>query len=698
MSENKKRGKKLGPVTKKAESGLSIEEKAGSDTFKLKPGRRPGARRGGAEAVKPDSSDSAAAVLELNEEASFDDSAVGAPKKKPGRRKLPYELLKSDTPPWRKKPDRKKKEDYDKPEKSAAAKPSAKRRIKTPKETVEIPDAEIRKESAVNAVGAAKRRGRKPSAEKEAAKKAPYANQTDLYAIAEERTAATAESSEEGGVKQAVLEALDDSTAGLAPGALKVLYAASEAGPFIKSGGLGDVAASLPKALRKNGVDIRIVMPLYHDIAYEYRKNFRYIGHVYVPLGWRKQYCGVFETRYDGVTYYFIDNEYYFKRENLYKKKSNIYGHYDDAERFAFFSKAILESMRVTGFYPDVLHVNDWQTALSPLFLNVFYRFGSYNGIRTVFTIHNIEYQGKYGLNVGEDVAGLDKNALKLAEYDKCFNVMKGAIETADAVTTVSESYSSEILDPFFADGLNGILNARKYKLSGIVNGIDGESYDPKNDKRLSVNYGIEDAGKRIENKRELLASLGLPEKTDRPLIGMVTRLTRQKGIDLLTEVSAEIFSRDLALIVLGNGDERYESALKMLENIYPDKIRAIVAFDQEIAARIYGGSDFFLMPSVFEPCGIGQLIAMRYGAVPIVRETGGLRDTVEAYNPLEGIGTGFTFKSINARDMLDAIDRAIDVYYKKDELSRVIRNAMSRDFSWNASAEKYEALYRSLK
>ncbi|MDR1906344.1 MAG: glycogen synthase GlgA [Clostridiales bacterium] len=473
-------------------------------------------------------------------------------------------------------------------------------------------------------------------------------------------------------------------------GGLKILFAASEAGPFIRSGGLGDVAASLPKALKKNGNDIRVILPLYADIDWSLKQKLKYVGSVYVPLSWRRQYCGVFETQCDGVTYYFIDNEYYFKR-------SGIYGHFDDAERFAFFSKAILESMRVTGFYPDILHANDWQTALTPVFLDVFYRFEEYKNIRTVFTIHNIEFQGKYGLNIGDDIIGIDKGALKLVEYDRCVNFMKGAIETANAVTTVSETYAKEILDPFYSYALEGILKQRQYKLSGIINGIDTDVYNPTTDKSLKKNFDFLTIDGKSENKKSLLEMICLPYEESRPLIGMVTRLTAQKGMDLVAKVADDILSKNVSLVVLGKGDWKYETMLKDLENNYPNKLKVIIGFSLDVASKIYGGADFLLMPSKFEPCGLSQMIAMRYGTVPIVREAGGLKDTVEAYNFMNETGNGFTFKSYNAYDMLDAINRAFDVYYKKDEFKKVIKNAMSSDFSWAESARKYEELYRNI-
>ncbi|MDR3263348.1 MAG: glycogen synthase GlgA [Clostridiales bacterium] len=470
-----------------------------------------------------------------------------------------------------------------------------------------------------------------------------------------------------------------------------MLFAASEAGPFIRSGGLGDVAASLPKALKKNGNDVRVVIPLYLDIDWNLKAKMKYIGSIYVPLSWRRQYCGVFETEYDGVIYYFIDNEYYFKR-------NGIYGHFDDAERFAYFSKAVIAAMSVMNFYPDILHVNDWQTALAPVFLDVFYRYGEYKNIKSVFTIHNIEFQGKYGLNIGEDIIGIDKNAQKLIEYDKCVNFMKGAIEASNAVTTVSETYANEILDPFYSYGLEGILKSRKYKISGIINGIDTDFYNPATDASILKNYTYATIADRTENKQNLLEMLHLPYDENRPLIGMVTRLTSQKGMDLVSKVAEDILGKDISVVILGKGDWKYETMLKDLESYYPNKLRAIIGFSSDIASKIYGGADFLLMPSKFEPCGLSQMIAMRYGAIPIVREAGGLKDTVCAYNHIVGSGNGFTFKSYDANDMLDAVNRALDVFYNKADLKKVIKNAMSSDFSWEESARKYEALYRKIK
>lgn len=470
-----------------------------------------------------------------------------------------------------------------------------------------------------------------------------------------------------------------------------VLFATSEAHPFARTGGLGDVSAALPKALNDINVDARVIMPLYHDIPWEFRSTFRYVGYVYVTLAWRYQYCGLFSCNYDGVTYYFIDNEQYFKRNGLY-------GHFDDAERFAFFSKAVLECLRLIDFYPDVIHCNDWQTAMTPVFLDSFYRgYKEYQSIKTVFTIHNIEFQGKYGKQLIRDILGLPEECAEWAIYQDDTNFMKGAIERANVVTTVSPTYSREIMDRYFAYGMDIILNQRSFKLSGIINGIDTDLFNPKTDKALFKNYDYDTIELKKENKRGLMNMLGLEYNENRPLIGMVTRLTEQKGLDLILTVINEICQADCQLVILGTGDWKYESKLKEFEERYNDKLRVIVTFSTDIANKIYAGADMFLMPSKFEPCGLSQMIAMRYGTVPIVRETGGLKDTVSPFNAADLSGRGFTFYSYNAYDMLDAIYRAIGTYYNKREWNAIIAEDMNADFSWRKSAEDYLKLYQTL-
>lgn len=470
-----------------------------------------------------------------------------------------------------------------------------------------------------------------------------------------------------------------------------VLFVGSEAGPFIRSGGLGDVMEALPKAMLEENVDARVMIPLYHDISAELRQTMKYVGSVYVTLAWRYQYCGVFQVQYNGVTYYLLDNEYYFKR-------NGIYGHYDDAERFAFFSKACLEVLAMLNFYPSVIHANDWQTALVPVFLDAFYRhINGYKDIKTVFTIHNIQFQGKYGKELLRDILGMPLDKTSWVEYANCVNFMKGGIERANAVTTVSRTYATEIKDSYFSYGLDGILNTRSYKLSGIVNGIDTVLYDPMTDPALFKNFSAATIEDREVNKKGLLELANLPYDKNRPVIGMVTRLTEQKGLDLVMRVIEDILAKDVQLIVLGKGDWKYENAFTEIQSRYPNKLRIFVSFSQDIASKIYAGADMFLMPSKFEPCGLSQMIAMRYGCVPIVREVGGLKDTVAPYNPESGVGSGFTFYSYNAYDMLDAVCRALGVYYVKENWNKVVANGMAIDFSWSSSAKAYIQLYERL-
>ncbi|MFA5448929.1 MAG: glycogen synthase GlgA [Clostridia bacterium] len=470
---------------------------------------------------------------------------------------------------------------------------------------------------------------------------------------------------------------------------MKILYAASESGPFIRTGGLGDVAAALPNALSAYA-EVRVIMPLYEDIPSRFKDSLVHLGSITVPLGWRNQYAGLFSGIYNNVTYYFVDNEYYFKRKGLY-------GFFDDGERFAFFSRAILELMPLMNFYPDVLHANDWQTALVPVMLDAFYRDAEeYKNIKTVLTIHNIEFQGNMDAYCIKDVFGLPDSHYNVAEYRNNANMLKAGIEAANRVTTVSPTYAEEILDAYYAYGLEDILRSRKYKLSGIVNGIDTTLYDPLKDKALFQKYSVRSIGRKAKNRAGLQELLGLPV-ADKPLIAMVTRLTTQKGIDLLLAVIDEVLHLDLQLVVLGTGDLKYENMLREISSRYPTKLAAIINFSQDLASKIYAGSDMFLMPSKFEPCGLSQLLAMRYGSIPIVRETGGLKDTVLPFNPETGEGTGFSFKTYNAYDMLDAIGRAYNTYQNPELWAKLVKNAMSNDTSWKQSAKSYVALYQSL-
>ena len=472
----------------------------------------------------------------------------------------------------------------------------------------------------------------------------------------------------------------------------KVLFVAAEALPYVKTGGLGDVAAALPKALLKEDYDVRVVLPLYFNIPDKFRTTMQYLGCCYVSLAWRYQYCGVFTQKYDGVTYYFIDNEYYFKRNGLY-------GHYDDAERFAFFSKAVLEALPIMDFTPDIIHCHDWHTGLTPVYLDVYYRNSPYcKSARTVFTIHNIQFQGKYGTEICDDILGLPADKKSLVLYQNCVNFMKGAIECSNKVTTVSPTYAEEILNSYYSFGLQDILGARKYKLSGIINGIDVDINDPATDKALFKNYTKETVADKAANKKGLQQMLNLDQNPNVPVIGMVTRLTEQKGMELIANVFEAILSKGVQMVVLGSGDWKYESLLKDMQKRFPDKLRAVLGFSGDLASKIYAGADIFLMPSKFEPCGLSQMISMRYGTIPVVRETGGLKDTVVPYNGATSQGTGFTFYSYNAHDMLYAIERAVGLYYDyKDDWKKLVQNAMSQDFSWNNICKQYVALYENL-
>ncbi len=468
---------------------------------------------------------------------------------------------------------------------------------------------------------------------------------------------------------------------------MKVLYAASEALPFIASGGLGDVAGSLPQALRKRLIGCRVVLPMYDTIKQELKDTMKFITHISVPVAWRRQYCGIFEAKHNGVIYYLIDNQYYFKRDT-------IYGHYDDAERFAFFSRAVLEIIPYIDFKPDIIHCNDWQTALTPVYYSAMYANSpGYENIKTIFTIHNIQYQGVYGKELLEDVLGIPADKASLLEYDGCINFMKGAIECADKVTTVSPSYADEILDPWYSHGLDSILNERRYKLSGILNGIDTVSYDPATDKCIKKNFSAANASGKKTDKEELQKEMGLPVKPGVPVIGMVTRLVSHKGLDLVKGILDELLATaEMQLVVLGSGDYEYESYFRWIAEKYPEKVGLRIGFVPELARKIYAGADMFLMPSKSEPCGLSQMVALRYGTVPIVRETGGLRDSITDCG--DGKGNGFTFKSYNAHDMLDAIRRALTLYYNGDWNELVLR-ALNCDFSWGRSANAYIRLYK---
>jgi len=472
---------------------------------------------------------------------------------------------------------------------------------------------------------------------------------------------------------------------------MKLLFAASEALPFVKVGGLGDVIGALPKVLAQKGHDVRVVIPFYSCIDERLKAECEFLLHFSVGLSWRNCYCGVFTAMVEGVRYYLLDNLQYFDR-------GAPYGEYDDAERFAFFSKAVLEMLPHLDFFPDIIHANDWHTGLIPVYLKTHYAFREeYAAIKTVFSIHNIEFQGKYDSAILEDVLGIDRQHLSLLHYDYGINFMKGGIETADFVTTVSESYAHELFSPTVSFGLHHILWLRQEKFCGIVNGIDTVFFDPETDRHLAANYSVETIGSKIENKRFLQRQLGLPEREDVPLIGMVTRLTDQKGFDLLEKILPELFVMEPQLVILGTGDPRYEELLRNLESRFPEQGRGAVLYSEAIAQQIYGGADLFLMPSRFEPCGLAQMIAMRYGTIPIVHKVGGLKDTVYPYSPESGEGNGITFESYDAYDFLDAVRRGIDLWKTEYHRNRLIQNAMAGDYSWQNSAEKYLLVYDTL-
>ena len=470
---------------------------------------------------------------------------------------------------------------------------------------------------------------------------------------------------------------------------MNILYCASEALPFAMSGGLGDVAGSLPRALVEDGINCAVVLPLYGDIRQEMRDKMTYLTNFSVPVGWRNQYCGVFSAQVNGVTYYLLDNEYYFKRKGLY-------GFYDDGERFAFFSRAILEMLQHIDFAPDIIHTNDWQTALVCVYLNLYYRhLPKFSRIKTAFTIHNIQYQGKYGLELLEDVLSIGPENAHLVEYDGCVNYMKGAIECADKVTTVSPTYAYEIMDPWFSHGLDGLLREKAYKTCGILNGIDTATYDPATDPLIGHHFDRDSftTGKPL-CKQDLREIFHL-EQNEQPIIGMVTRLVSHKGLDLVRHVAEYIILSGIQFVIVGNGDYMYESFFNELAAKYPGRVGVFIGFNPELAHKIYAGADMFLMPSKSEPCGLAQMVALRYGTIPIVRETGGLKDSISDSG--DGVGNGFVFSSYNAHDMLDSCLRAKAGYEFPQGWQTLVRRAMDCDFSWNTSARSYIGLYNEM-
>ena len=475
---------------------------------------------------------------------------------------------------------------------------------------------------------------------------------------------------------------------------MQIVFASAECAPFVKTGGLGDVAGSLPAALVRAGAEVIVMVPKYATIKDEYKAQMEHFSDFYVSLGWRNEYCGLEKLEHDGVTYMFIDNERYFARDYPY-------GFFDDGERFAFFSKAITESLQhlPAGFECDILHCNDWQTALAPVFLREFYQgLPLYDRVKTVFSIHNVAFQGQFSDTVMEDILGVAHipAAASQLRCDACsINYMLGALRYADAITTVSPTYANEIQTPEFGEGLDGVLRERSYALQGILNGIDVAGFDPATDKRIAANYTVDDRSGKAMCKAKLQEELGLEVRDDRPLMVMVTRLTRQKGMDLVMYALDRILAGGVQVAVLGTGDRDYEDGLRYFQDKYPGTMAARIEFDPALSQRMYAAADMFLMPSKFEPCGLSQIIAMRYGTLPIVRETGGLKDTVIPYNEFTGEGTGFSFSNFNGDEMGDAVFRAARLFWdNRDAWNQLVTQAMSQDFSWTRSADKYLDLY----
>lgn len=468
---------------------------------------------------------------------------------------------------------------------------------------------------------------------------------------------------------------------------MKILFACSECSPFAASGGLADVAGSLPAALQKEGAECRVIMPLYGSIGLQWRANMTFLTSFGVPLSWRVAHCGVFTMQYGGVQYYFLDNEQYFKREG------GIYGYFDEAERFAFFSKAVLETLTHIDYEPDVIHCNDWQTALIPVYLNVFYReVPKLSRTHTVFTIHNIQYQGQFGLDVAGDVCGLPDWAIGKVEYHGDLNMMKGALEECERISTVSPTYAKEILDPYFGHGLDEILRQKEWKLCGILNGIDTVGYNPSRDHALAANFSARKPEGKALCKAALQQQMHLPEEPDTPILAMVSRLVSHKGFDLVRYAMENMLRMGMQVVILGSGEQQYEDFFHEMQRRHPQQAAFTCGFMPTLSRQIYAGADFFLMPSQSEPCGLAQMIALRYGTIPIVRSTGGLADSIIDWDTPGG-GCGFTFQSYNADDMLGAVRRAMGLYHSEYR-GEMLPRALKCDFSWRRSAKQYMAMY----
>lgn len=468
---------------------------------------------------------------------------------------------------------------------------------------------------------------------------------------------------------------------------MKILFACSECSPFAASGGLADVAGSLPAALQKEGAECRVIMPLYGSIGLQWRANMTFLTSFGVPLSWRVAHCGVFTMQYGGVQYYFLDNEQYFKREG------GIYGYFDEAERFAFFSKAVLETLTHIDYELDVIHCNDWQTALIPVYLNVFYReVPKLSRTHTVFTIHNIQYQGQFGLDVAGDVCGLPDWAIGKVEFHGDLNMMKGALEECERISTVSPTYAKEILDPYFGHGLDEILRQKEWKLCGILNGIDTVGYNPSRDHALAANFSARKPEGKALCKAALQQQMHLPEEPDTPILAMVSRLVSHKGFDLVRYAMENMLRMGMQVVILGSGEQQYEDFFHEMQRRHPQQVAFTCGFMPTLSRQIYAGADFFLMPSQSEPCGLAQMIALRYGTIPIVRSTGGLADSIIDWDTPGG-GCGFTFQSYNADDMLGAVRRAMGLYHSEYR-AEMLPRALKCDFSWRRSAKQYMSMY----
>lgn len=473
----------------------------------------------------------------------------------------------------------------------------------------------------------------------------------------------------------------------------KVLYVVSECQPFCATGGLADVAGSLPTYIQNNfeNFDFRVVMPMYADINEQFKKDFEYVGNINIPVSWRNVYCGVFKYVLNNITYYFLDNEYYFKR-------SGIYGYYDDGERFAFLSRAVLEILSIIDFNPNIIHCNDWQTALVPVYLKTIYANNpSYQNIKTIFTLHNTEYQGKFGMQNLTDLFGLDKSFAGVVEFNKDINLVKGAVCCCDRFTTVSPSYAKEILSPEHSNGLEQIFRENEYKTIGILNAIDYDFYSPKTDKTLAKNYDLKSFSKRVENKKEFQKEIGLNVDENAPMLSIVSRMAKHKGLDLIRDgIESVLSNSDVQLVAVGAGDKEYEDFFKYLQNKYFGRVKVLLGYSNTLGRKAYAASDIFLMPSKSEPCGISQMVASRYGAVPIVRETGGLKDSIKDFG-CEGGGNGYTFWGYNTNDFIYSVNRAINDFRDKASWQQKVKTCMNFDFSWANSAKTYVEIYKNL-